>query len=116
MIKYLYSFAWIFASLFAGNGIQSWLNISVPGSILGMLILFTAMVLGVCRPDWAATGCQFFMRNMLILFIPISVGLMTHFDLLLDNAIPIIVSTAGGSLLVLVCLSLFIDRLDRGNK
>ncbi|WP_300177280.1 CidA/LrgA family protein [uncultured Aliivibrio sp.] len=116
MIKYLYSFAWIFASLFAGNNLQSWLNISVPGSILGMLILFTAMVIGVCKPDWTATGCQFFMRNMLILFIPISVGLMTHFDLLLDNAIPIIVSTAGGSLLVLICLSLFIDRLDRGNK
>lgn len=116
MIKYLYSFAWIFASLFAGNGIQSWLNISVPGSILGMLILFSTMVLGVCKPDWAATGCQFFMRNMLILFIPISVGLMTHFDLLINNAIPIIVSTAGGSLMVLVCLSLFIDRLDRGNK
>ncbi|KAB2823644.1 CidA/LrgA family protein [Aliivibrio finisterrensis] len=116
MIKYLYSFAWIFASLFAGNGIQSWLDISVPGSIIGMLILFTAMVIGVCRSDWAAPGCQFFMRNMLILFIPISVGLMTHFDLLINNAIPIIVSTAGGSLLVLVCLSLLIDRLDRGNK
>lgn len=116
MIKYIYSFAWIFASLFAGNGIQSWLNISIPGSIIGMLILFSAMVIGVCKADWAATGCQFFMRNMLILFIPISVGLMTHFDLLLANAIPIIVSTAGGSLLVLVGLSLFIDRLDRGNK
>lgn len=116
MMKYLYSFAWIFASLFAGNGIQSWLGISVPGSIIGMLILFAALVSGICKPDWAATGCQFFMRNMLILFIPISVGLMTHFDLLLNNAIPIIVSTAGGSLLVLVCLALFIDKIDRGNR
>ncbi len=115
IFKYIYSFTWIFAALFTGNSIQSWFNISVPGSIIGMLILFIALSLRLCKADWAATGCQFFIRNMLVLFIPISVGLMTHFDLLVRNAMPILISTVGGSLLVLVCLALLTDYLDKSN-
>ena len=114
--KYLYSFIWIFSALFVGNSIQTLLSISVPGSIIGMLLLFIAMVTGICKSNWAATGCQFFIRHMLILFIPISVGLMVHFELLLTNALPIMISVVGGSILVLVCLSLLIDNIDKGKN
>ncbi|GAM58779.1 hypothetical protein JCM19231_1986 [Vibrio ishigakensis] len=48
---------------------------------------------------------------MIILFIPISVGLMNHYHLLLDNALAIIVSVVLGSLFVLCVLSLALDKL-----
>ncbi|MCZ8488428.1 CidA/LrgA family protein [Vibrio lentus] len=54
---------------------------------------------------------------MILLFVPISVGLMDHFDAYRDNALPIMASAVGGTLIVLVSLSWFLDRLlSRGNN
>ncbi|MGI3080928.1 CidA/LrgA family protein, partial [Vibrio alginolyticus] len=67
--------------------------------------------LGLVKVDWVKPGATLFIRYMILLFVPISVGLMQHFDLLLANALPIIASAVGGSLIVLVSLAWLLDYL-----
>lgn len=64
-----------------------------------------SMTLGLVKVDWVKPGATLFIRYMILLFVPISVGLMQHFDMLLANALPIIASAVGGSLIVLVSLA-----------
>lgn len=111
--QYIYSFAWIFSSLLLGNTFQTLTEVPIPGSIIGMIILFSAMVLGWCDVKLAGKGCQILMKNIPILIIPVSVGLMTHYDLLIANMLPILVSTVGGSIIVLIGLALLIDKIAR---
>ena len=85
--------------------------LSVPGSIFGMLILFALLVSGLVKVDWVKPGAQLFIRYMIILFVPISVGLMDHLPLLVDNALSIFASSVGATTLVLVVLALGLQKI-----
>ncbi|MFA0569097.1 CidA/LrgA family protein [Vibrio gallaecicus] len=111
IIYCLISFVLIIGSLTAGNAIQQFLGTSIPGSIFGMLLLFAAMASGLLPSKWVKSGANIIIRFMVLLFVPISVGLMEHIDMLINNALPILASAVGGSLIVLVSLALFLDRL-----
>ncbi len=111
LIHLLISFALIMGALGIGNTIQTFTGISVPGSVLGMLVLFLSMALGLVKVEWVKPGATLFIRYMILLFVPISVGLMQHFDMLIANALPIFASAVGGSLIVLVSLAWFLDYL-----
>ncbi|MEH0689743.1 CidA/LrgA family protein [Vibrio cholerae] len=111
LLHYFISFGLIFLCLIAGLNIQQWLETSIPGSIIGMLILFSLMASGLVPSKWVKPGATLFIRYMVLLFVPISVGLMEHFDLLYHNAWPILASAIGGTAIVLVSLGWMLDRL-----
>ncbi|WP_117234726.1 CidA/LrgA family protein [Vibrio maerlii] len=112
--NYITSFALIWLSLFIGQAIQALLGISIPGSIIGMLILFSLLTSGLVKVEWVKPGASLFIRYMILLFVPISTGLMNHFELLISNALPIVASVVGGTLLVMVILGLWLERFLTG--
>ncbi len=76
-----------------------------------MLVLFVSMAIGLVKVEWVKPGASLLIRYMILLFVPISVGLMKHFDMLIANALPIIASAIGGSLIVLVSLGWLLQRI-----
>ncbi len=76
-----------------------------------MLVLFVSMAIGLVKVEWVKPGASLLIRYMILLFVPISVGLMEHFDMLISNALPIIASAIGGSLIVLVSLGWLLQRI-----
>ncbi len=76
-----------------------------------MLVLFVSMAIGLVKVEWIKPGASLLIRYMILLFVPISVGLMEHFDMLIANALPIIASAIGGSLIVLVSLGWLLQRI-----
>ncbi|MGR5068079.1 MULTISPECIES: CidA/LrgA family protein [Vibrio] len=111
LVHVFISLALIMGALGIGNTIQKYTAISVPGSVIGMLVLFLSMVLGIIKVEWVKLGATLFIRYMILLFVPISVGLMQHFDMLIANALPVLASAVGGSLIVLVSLAWFLNYL-----
>ncbi|AEX21748.1 antiholin-like protein LrgA [Vibrio sp. EJY3] len=76
-----------------------------------MILLFLSMATGLVKVEWVKTGATLFIRYMILLFVPVSVGLMDHFDMLFANALPILASAVGGTLIVLVSLAWLLDYL-----
>ncbi|MEZ9710954.1 CidA/LrgA family protein [Vibrio breoganii] len=113
---YLLSAGLIALSLVMGNWLQDFFALSVPGSVIGLLILFLGLVSGVVKPHWVQPSASLLIKYMILLFIPISAGLMNHYHMLLDNALAIVVSTVLGSLFILVVLSLALDKLLKEDK
>ena len=62
IIYCLISFVLIIGSLTAGNVIQQFLDTSIPGSIFGMLLLFTAMASGLLPSRWVKPGANLIIR------------------------------------------------------
>ncbi|WP_217516287.1 CidA/LrgA family protein [Vibrio metschnikovii] len=115
--QYLVSMGLIFLCLWAGVSLQHWLGVTIPGSIFGLLILFALLASGLVPVDWVRPSAHLFIRYMILLFVPISVGLMVHFDRLTANLWPIIASAIGGTTLVLISVGYVLDRfLKRGKK
>ena len=81
-MKYLRQLLIILGIYFAGQVIQEIFHLPVPGSVLGILILFFALHTGVLKVHMIEEVCDFLLSHMAFLFVPASGGLMTSFGLI----------------------------------
>ncbi|MFK7963260.1 MAG: CidA/LrgA family protein [Burkholderiaceae bacterium] len=76
-----------------GKGVLS----SVPGPVLGMVILFTGLMVKGSVPVGLTETASFILRYLSLLFVPAGVGIMLHFRLLGEDwpavAVALVVST-----------------------
>ncbi|WP_312183164.1 CidA/LrgA family protein [Pantoea sp. CTOTU46764] len=107
------AFAIIYAALYAGMGISALLPITIPGSIIGMLLLFLLLALQIMPVEWVKPGCHLLIRYMALLFVPISVGVMSYTDILTAQFGPIVVSCIVSTFMVLLIVGLSAERLQR---
>ncbi|OAT31075.1 antiholin-like protein [Buttiauxella brennerae ATCC 51605] len=104
--QYLRSFVLIYICLYAGIAIASLLPITIPGSIIGMLILFVLLSLQILPAKWVKPSCHLLIRYMALLFVPIGVGVMQYVDVIKQQFGPVVVSCFISTLVVLVVVSL----------
>ena len=87
----------LYIMLYPGNLIAHYIPAGVPGSIWGLLLLFLGLTTRLIRLDWIYLGASLLIRFMAVLFVPVSVGIIKYFDLLMAQVnillIPNIVST-----------------------
>lgn len=100
--QYLRSFLLIYTCLYAGVFIASLLPIAIPGSIIGMLIMFTLLSLQILPAKWVKPSSHLLIRYMALLFVPIGVGIMQYYDVLKAQFGPIVVSCLISTLVVIV--------------
>mgnify|MGYP005748060511 FL=1 len=80
-----------------------WLTgITIPSSILGMLLLTFLLKVKVIKLEWVETISNFLVRNMGFFFVPPGVALMLYFDIIKAEIGPIVLATALSTILVLV--------------
>lgn len=104
--QYLRSFILIYICLYAGIAIASLLPITIPGSIIGMLILFVLLSLQILPAKWVKPSCHLLIRYMALLFVPIGVGVMQYVDVIKQQFGPVVVSCFISTLVVFVVVSL----------
>jgi holin-like protein len=109
--RYLRAFVIIYLCLYAGIGLSALLPITIPGSIIGMLILFLLLGLQIVPVNWVKPGCYLIIRYMALLFVPISVGVMNYTDILSAQFGPIVVSCVLSTMLVLIIVGYSSHRL-----
>ncbi|WP_061769646.1 CidA/LrgA family protein [Serratia symbiotica] len=100
--KYLRAIALIYLCLFTCDALAALLPIAIPGSIIGMLLLFTLLSLQILPTKWVKPGCQLLIRYMVLLFVPIGAGIMKYSPQIIANLGPLVISCLVSTLLVLV--------------
>ena len=99
--------------LWVGNFISKILPIMIPGSIIGLLILFFLLAFQLIPTCWIKNSCNLFMRYMTLLFIPAAMGIMDNYSLLLQNWGPIIFGCVGGSFIVLILTAFLTEQCHK---
>lgn len=84
----------------------------IPGSVLGMMMLFGALSLKWVRPERVRKASMFLIDNMMLFFIPVGVGLMTSYTLLGRYMLAIIVASLVSTVLVIAAVGLIEQRLE----
>ncbi len=62
--------------LFLGEVASYYIGSFIPGSVIGMLLLFLALCIGIVKPNDVREVATFLTQNMVMFFIPASVGIM----------------------------------------
>ena len=76
---------------FAGVIIQNLFHLPLPGTILGMLILFVLLWTKVLKVESVEKVCDFLILNMIIFFLPPAVELLEYMTLLKTGFFKIII-------------------------
>lgn len=110
--KYLRALLLIYLCLFVGNALAALLPFAIPGSILGMLLLFALLSTQILPAKWVKPGCHLLIRYMVLLFVPIGVGVMKYYDQIVAHLGPLVIflphqhaDGAGGGRLYLTLFS-----------
>ncbi len=92
----------ILAAYLVGEFISRLLGSLFPGSVLGMLLLFVLLQMGVVKEESIKGICNFILNNMMMLFVPVTVGIMISYRLIIDNWVAVIVTLIISTFLVLL--------------
>lgn len=100
------------------NGLSVWLHLKVPGSILGLILVFLLLHFRVIKVEWVERGSKWLVAEMLLFFIPPAAGMMQFKDILLGSGVQILLVIVVTSVLVMVCAGVMTQfvagRKERG--
>ena len=106
----------IFACLAVGEVIVWLTGITIPSSIIGMLLLTVLLQLRAIKLEWVKGMSDFLISNMGFFFVPPGVALMLYLDLIKAELLPIVVATIVSTVLVLVVTGWIHQISEKGER
>jgi holin-like protein len=107
----------IFLFYWLGEAVSLLINGFIPGSVIGMLALFSCLMLKWVKPDQVRDTAKVITGNMAVFLIPSAVGIMIYTRQLLQAIVPIavaiLVSTTLTILVVALVQQFFENRATR---
>ena len=101
----------IFMISLVGEGISSVFHLPVPGSIIGLVLLFLALQFKLLRLRHISMVGNFLLANMTILFLPPAVGIMDKFQVIAPYLLPIILIILGAIVLNVCVIAVVVQLL-----
>ncbi len=84
----------VFGVCLVGQLISACLPVTVPASVIGMILLLLLLCFQILKPHHIEKKSNFLLKNMAFFFIPAGVGIMNNYSYVKDSILP----------LLLVCL------------
>lgn len=103
---------WILFFYLLGCVVSALTGNFVPGSVVGMLLLFGALSLGWLRPWRMKRAAGFLLDNMMLFFIPVGVGLIASYSLVSKYLTAILVASIVSTVLVIVVVGMIEQKLE----
>ena len=100
MIDFLRGFGFLTSFFLLGNLLHQH-GVPIPGGVLGLLALYLALALGLVQLKWVEQAAGLMLRHMVLLFVPLTVGLMDLGPVLSRQAVAILASLVVSFLAVL---------------
>jgi len=109
--------ALLFVFYYIGAWIQETLHLFIPGSVIGLALMFLCLLLGVVRVSWIQDGAGFMVTHLALFFIPATVGILNYYHLFIGKGILLIVITIISTLLVMGSAGFISEKLaTKGGK
>jgi holin-like protein len=68
--------------LFLGSAVKAIVPIPIPSAMVGLLLLFLSLLLGVVKLEWVEQGGNWLLAELLLFFIPSAVGIVNYDEML----------------------------------
>lgn len=116
MVRTIAQFITILLIYLTGTRLVAWLELPVPGSIVGMALLFIALVSGVCKLQWVEAIAQLHIKHITLLFIPFIIGVWHFAGIFRVEGIKLAIILAASSLVVLLVTAFMAEFLETKGK
>nr|WP_089153316.1 CidA/LrgA family holin-like protein [Paenibacillus rubinfantis] len=103
----------LFFAAMALNKVAELLHLPIPGSILGIALLFTLLKTGVVKLKWIERGANWLLAELLLFFVPAAVGVMQYIPLLESEGVRILIVVILSTVIVMVSSGLIASRIEK---
>ena len=98
---------------FLGTLISLLINGFIPGSVIGMILLFLSLYFKLINPENVRATATTITKNMAVFFIPAAVGLMAYGELLSNNIVGIFLAIAISTILTMVTVAVIQENMEK---
>jgi holin-like protein len=75
-VRFLGQLALLCAIYWIGNLVVRWTGLPIPGNVVGIVLLYALLNLGLVRLEHVQDAADFLLRHLVFFFIPVAVDLM----------------------------------------
>ncbi|GAA0136439.1 CidA/LrgA family holin-like protein [Paenibacillus sp. YSY-4.3] len=97
----------------AMNGLAELLHLPIPGSILGIIVIFALLKSNIIKLSWIERGANLLLAELLLFFIPSAVGIMKYIPLLESDGVRILVVVISSTFIVMLSSGLIASRITK---
>ncbi|GAB2799982.1 CidA/LrgA family protein [Halomonas shantousis] len=98
---------------FVGESLVLALDLSVPGPVVGMLLLLVTLMINGRVPEGLRYTGEGLLRYLTLLFVPAGVGMMVHFDLIRADFWTLVVTLIGSTAITMAVTAKVMDWLNQ---
>ena len=107
---------WLLLFQLIGEVAVRWLKLPLPGSVVGMLLLFAGLVIRGSVPEHLHATGNMLVQHLMLLLVPATAGVMLHFKRLGEEWLPIILAGIGGAAVTMAVTALTLRLLLASRK
>lgn len=111
--KFLLQLALLWAISWSCNALVKYFTIPIPGNVLGVLVLFLLLCVGVVKIEHIKEAADFLLKHLVFFFIPITVGLMDCWEIFFDHWFVFLIAVLVSSLIPLWAVGALSQRLHK---
>lgn len=89
-------------------------NLILPGNLTGLLLLFICLLLGIIKLEQVEDAANLLLDNMMALFIPLNVGLITVLPLLKKEGLQVLVTLLTTTVIVMMVAAKVTELMNKG--
>lgn len=94
-----------------------WLiNGFIPGSVIGMMLLFAALCLKIVKPERIKLVAKFLCDNMALFFVPAGVGIVNALDILSQFWQAVVIACGVSTVVVIVVVAFVQQWFEKHRK
>ncbi len=112
----LKQFSVILVILGIGEFISSLINNFLPGSIIGMMILFICLNFKIIKLEQIKDISDFLLDNLAFFFVPVGVSLINSLDLIKENLFLLISVNVVSTFLVMFVTGMVVEKTIKEKK
>ncbi|AOZ93128.1 CidA/LrgA family protein [Paenibacillus crassostreae] len=113
MIKGILQVAALMGFSILMNQLTEWLQWKVPGSILGILVIFILLETHIIRLEWIEIGANWLLAELLLFFVPAAVGIMKYIPMLQSDGLRILIVVIISTFVVMLSTGLMAKRISK---
>lgn len=113
MIKGLF---FILLFYFLGEVCSIFINGFIPGSVIGMILLFLSLFFKLITPDCVKDAATVITKNMAVFFVPPAVGLMAYAELISNSIWAISLAIIVSTVLTIVVVAVVQESFEKNKQ
>jgi holin-like protein len=98
---------------FLGEMVSLLIHGFIPGSVIGMILLFLCLFFKIIKPDNVRDVATVITKNMAVFFVPAGVGLMVYVELFSKSLFTIIAAIAISTVLTIITVALIQENFEK---